>query len=73
MTARARRGGVGRTLAERCEVLAREAGWSAIALWSRRYQTAAHRVYESLGYRRVPERDSIDASGHERLVFRLGL
>ena len=48
-------------------------GWQAIALWSRRYQTAAHRLYESLGYRRISERDSVDASGHERLVFRLEL
>jgi ribosomal protein S18 acetylase RimI-like enzyme len=73
VAAGARRQGVGRALAERCEELAREAGWQAIALWSRRYQTAAHRLYGSLGYRRISERDSVDASGHERLVFRLEL
>lgn len=69
----ARRRGIGRTLVERCAEITRKEGWEAIALWSRRYQEAAHRLYESLGYRRVPERDDADASGHERLVFRLEL
>jgi ribosomal protein S18 acetylase RimI-like enzyme len=69
----ARRRGIGRALAERCAELARERGWKAIALWSRRYQTAGHRLYESLDYRRVPERDTTDDTGHERLVFRLAL
>jgi ribosomal protein S18 acetylase RimI-like enzyme len=73
VTAEERCAGVGRALVERCEELGRERGWSAIALWSRRYQRAAHRLYESLGYRRISERDSVDASGHERLVFRLEL
>lgn len=73
VAAGARGQSTGRALAERCEQLAREADGEAIALWSRRYQEAAHRLYESLGYRRAPARDSIDASGHERLVFRLEL
>jgi ribosomal protein S18 acetylase RimI-like enzyme len=71
--ASARRIGIGRALAQRCEELARAADWDAIALWSRRYQTAAHRLYASLGYRREPERDSVDETGFERLVFRLAL
>jgi ribosomal protein S18 acetylase RimI-like enzyme/SAM-dependent methyltransferase len=69
----ARRLGVGRALVGRCHEIAKAAEWSAIALWSRRYQTAAHHLYESLGYERTPERDRIDESGHERLVFRLAL
>ncbi len=69
----ARRRGIGRGLAERCAALARAEGWPAIALWSRPYQTAGHRLYESLGYRREPERDSFDETGFERLVFRLDL
>jgi ribosomal protein S18 acetylase RimI-like enzyme len=68
-----RRAGVGRALVLRCEELARAEDWPAIALWSRAYQTAAHRLYESLGYRRVPERDTTDETGHKRLVFRLDL
>ncbi len=73
VSAAARRHGVGRALVIHCHEIAQAEGWSAIALWSRRYQTAAHRLYESLGYARVPERDRGDESGHERLVFRLAL
>lgn len=70
VAAPARHLGIGQMLAAHCEELARASGWTAIALWSRRYQRAAHRLYESLGYRRAPERDRVDDSGHERLVFR---
>jgi RimJ/RimL family protein N-acetyltransferase len=69
----ARRAGVGRALVEACERRAGETGADAIALWSRRYQVSAHRLYEARGYRRAPERDSVDATGHERLVFQLAL
>jgi ribosomal protein S18 acetylase RimI-like enzyme len=72
VSSQARREGIGRALVERCTDLAREKGWPAIALWSRPYQTAAHRLYESLGYRRLPDRDEGDATGFARLVFRLG-
>jgi D-aminoacyl-tRNA deacylase len=71
--AAARHEGIGRALVVHCEELARAQGWAAITLWSRRYQTAAHRLYESLDYRRAPERDSVDATGHERVVFHLDL
>jgi len=73
VAASARRNGIGRALTAFCEEQARAAGWSAIVLWSRPGQEEAHRLYESLGYRRVPRRDSIDATGHGRLVFRLAL
>jgi len=73
VAATARRAGVGRALTERCEERAREVGAEAIALWSRRYQDAAHRLYEERGYVRAPERDAVDETGHERLVFRLDL
>jgi ribosomal protein S18 acetylase RimI-like enzyme len=69
----ARRQGIGRALAVRCIELARSEEWPAISLWSRPYQRAGHRLYESLGYRRRPERDSTDETGFERLVFRLDL
>jgi ribosomal protein S18 acetylase RimI-like enzyme len=68
-----RRQGTGRALADRCAELARSEGWPAISLWSRPYQRAGHRLYESLGYRRLPERDSTDETGFGRLVFRLEL
>ena len=72
VAAAARRQGVGRALAELCGAEARAAGAAALLLWSRPYQTGAHRLYESLGYRRVPVRDSEDAEGR-RLVFALEL
>ena len=42
----------------------------AVALWSRPYQVQAHRLYESLGFRRAQRRDDSDADGR-RLVFTL--
>jgi ribosomal protein S18 acetylase RimI-like enzyme len=69
----ARRQGIGRALASRCSELARGESWQAIALWSRPYQQAGHRLYESLGYQRLPERDAVDETGFERLVFGLSL
>ena len=68
-----RRQGIGRALVAHCERLARSAEWPAIALWSRAGQVEAHRLYESMGYVRVAERDSVDSTGLERLVFRLEL
>jgi ribosomal protein S18 acetylase RimI-like enzyme len=67
-TARGR--GVGRALAERCGEEAEAAGAKAIVLWSRPYQTPAHRLYESLGYRYEPARDSSDADGGRRVFVR---
>lgn len=64
--------GIGRALAEGCLVVARTAGADAVVLWSRPHQHIAHRLYESLGFRRVPSRDSSDADGLQ-LVFRLAL
>jgi len=69
----ARRQGIGRALVNRCAALAQAEGWPAISLWSRPYQRAGHRLYESLGYQRLPERDSVDETGFNRLVFRLDL
>ena len=68
----ARRRGVGRALTSRCVEQARLAGATAIALWSRPYQSEAHRLYESVGFRRAPERDRDDVEGR-RLVFVLDL
>jgi len=64
--------GVGCALVNHCTQLALVAGATGIVLWSRPYQTAAHRLYEAAGYRRVPERDHEDADG-SCLVFRLAL
>jgi ribosomal protein S18 acetylase RimI-like enzyme len=68
----ARGRGIGSALARHCAEQARGAGATAVALWSRPYQRDAHRLYERLGYRRVPQRDGDDADGR-RLVFLLDL
>jgi ribosomal protein S18 acetylase RimI-like enzyme len=68
----ARRQGIARDLVEGCAERARGLGAEAIALWSRPYQTAAHALYESLGYERLPDRDGEDRDGR-RWVFRLDL
>ena len=68
----ARKRGVGRALAVRCLELAREQGAAEIVLWSRPYQLAAHSLYESLGFRRTPERDERDPDGR-CWVFTLAL
>jgi predicted N-acetyltransferase YhbS len=66
-SARGRR--IGRTLVERVHELARERGDRAMVLWSGRHQEDGHRLYESLGYVRAPERDTVGEGGRERLVF----
>jgi ribosomal protein S18 acetylase RimI-like enzyme len=68
----ARRRGVGRILVGHATERARGLGAERVVLWSRPYQTAAHALYESLGWRRVPERDGDDRDGR-RLVFALDL
>lgn len=69
---RARRRGIGRALVERATERAREYGAEGFVLWSRSHQSAAHGLYESLGWRRVPERDDEDRDGR-RWVFHLDL
>jgi len=55
--------GLGRALIEHVEAEARRRGALRVHLWSDTRFTAAHRVYERLGYRRLPEtRDLHDAS-----------
>jgi GNAT superfamily N-acetyltransferase len=69
---RARRQGIGRALVLGATERARELGAEGVALWSRPYQTAAHALYGSLGWRRVAERDEDDRVGR-RWVFSLDL
>ncbi len=68
----ARGTGVGRGLVSWCVQSARGRGGRTVWLWSRTKQQPAHRVYESLGFVRVPERDD-EAGGPRRLVFELEL
>lgn len=51
----ARRGGLGARLVGLVEDAARRAGATEIELWTDSRFTAAHRLYERLGYRRGPQ------------------
>lgn len=53
----ARRGGIGELLAAECVRRARAAGAPALGLHSSRTMSAAIRMYERLGFERVPEMD----------------
>jgi predicted N-acetyltransferase YhbS len=70
--ARARRQGIGCALVEDATERARGLGAEGLVLWSRPYQTAAHALYESLGWRPAAERDEDDRDGR-RWVFVLDL
>jgi ribosomal protein S18 acetylase RimI-like enzyme len=72
VAAGARRHGIGRALVEGAADQARGLGAERVALWSRPHQTDAHRLYESLGYRRAPDRDGDDPDGR-RWIFVLDL
>ncbi len=72
VAARARRQGIGHALVATAVEQARGYAAEAVVLWSRPHQTAAHALYESLGWRRIAERDGEDREGR-RWVFRLDL
>lgn len=69
----ARGQGIGEALVMACVQRARAAGAPAVVLWSQPTMPAAHRLYERLGFARVPDRDEDDPRGFRRLVFRLVL
>jgi ribosomal protein S18 acetylase RimI-like enzyme len=68
-----RRRGIGEALVGVCLERSRELGYTAVLLCSLRVQGDAHRIYERLGFRRVPERDWSPRPGFELLAFRLAL
>ena len=61
----ARGQGLGRRLAERCVSRSRELGAEAVGLHTASFMGAAIRLYEGLGFRRVPafDRDAVDLVG----------
>jgi ribosomal protein S18 acetylase RimI-like enzyme len=72
VTPEARGTGVGAALVQACVAQAKASGATALVLWSQPTMPSAHRLYERLGFVRVPERDVADARGFMRLVYRLG-
>ncbi|MFD0275506.1 GNAT family N-acetyltransferase [Kitasatospora sp. NPDC127111] len=69
-TAAAARGrGVGEALVRACVARSRELGLAGMAFSTRPDMTAAHRIYERLGFRRTPERDWSPYPGADLLVY----
>jgi GNAT superfamily N-acetyltransferase len=68
-----RRQGVAGALVGVCIERARELGYAALVLSSLPVQRPAHRLYERLGFRRMPERDWSPVEGVDLWVFRLDL
>jgi ribosomal protein S18 acetylase RimI-like enzyme len=65
--------GVGRALVVACIERARAAGRPGIGIYTRPFMTSAHRLYESLGFRRVPELDWEFEPGEWLWALRLDL
>jgi ribosomal protein S18 acetylase RimI-like enzyme len=68
---RARGLGIGTALTERCIERTRELGHHRIVMSSAVYMTAAHRIYERLGFTRLPERDWTPIPGVDLYAFAL--
>ncbi len=69
----ARRRGVAEALVLRCVDRSRELGYGALVMCSMREMATAHRLYERLGFRRLPERDWCPVAGIDLLGFTLPL
>ena len=69
----ARGRGVGRALVEACIERGRAAERTAISIYTRPFMTAAHRLYESMGFRRTAELDWEFESGEWLWAYRLDL
>jgi ribosomal protein S18 acetylase RimI-like enzyme len=65
--------GVGRLLVTECLERARAAGKRRMVLSTDPLMTAAHRLYERLGFTRLPERDWSPVPGVDLLVYAIDL
>ena len=63
--------GVGEALVRACVERSAALGCTAVVLCTLPDQTPAHRLYERLGFRRLPERDWSPAPGVDLLAYRL--
>jgi ribosomal protein S18 acetylase RimI-like enzyme len=69
----ARGRGVGHALARLCVDRAREQGCTAVTLSSLEIMYTAHRLYERMGFRRLPERDWAPTPDVSLIAYRLDL
>lgn len=65
--------GIGELLVRTCLDLARAAGKRRMVLSTGPAMTAAHRLYERLGFQRLPERDWTPVPGIDLMVYALDL
>ncbi|MEI8412377.1 MULTISPECIES: GNAT family N-acetyltransferase [unclassified Kribbella] len=70
---RARGLGIGTALTERCVERSRELGLRRLVMSSAVYMTSAHRIYDRLGFVRIPERDWSPIPGVDLHAFSLDL
>jgi ribosomal protein S18 acetylase RimI-like enzyme len=61
--------GIGAALVEACSTRARAAGKRRVVISTATRMTAAHRLYERLGFTRLPERDWTPAPGIDLIVY----
>lgn len=73
VTASARGRGVGRLLTQACLDRARSEGCTRFVLSSGPRMTAAHRMYEGMGFRRTPERDWSPVPGVDLVTYGIDL
>jgi ribosomal protein S18 acetylase RimI-like enzyme len=73
VTGRARGLGVGTALTQHCIDRSRALGMRRIVMSSAVYMTAAHRLYERLGFTRLPARDWSPIPGVDLYAFTLDL
>lgn len=73
VAAHARRRGVAAALVATCIERSRELSYHAVVLCSMTVQVDAHRLYERLGFRRVPALDWSPEAGVQLLAYRLTL
>ena len=65
----ARGRGAGEALVQACIARAQATGARGLVLWTQPSMTAAHRLYERIGFLRAPDRDELDPRGFMRLVY----
>jgi ribosomal protein S18 acetylase RimI-like enzyme len=69
----AQRRGAGRALLEACIARAGELRRTAVVLHTTPWMTSAHRLYETAGFERLPDRDWAPVAGVHLLAYRLVL
>ncbi|MFI5713179.1 GNAT family N-acetyltransferase [Kribbella sp. NPDC051620] len=73
VAANARGRGIGTALSAHCVDRSRSLGYHRVVLSSASYMTTAHRMYERLGFTRLPDRDWSPRPGVDLYAFSLDL